>query len=257
MTQVGIRTRPDVIVTDFDRTLTYLYQNPVLLPKLADKIRLFYDKFIEVEDLGRETDGYMVWHKLHEASVKKLHQTTADLINKQAEEIVAEYELQIVKRIGIFPGISDAIRCLRANGIRLGVVSSNATSVVTYAMKEANILNEFEYIGGRPNPFDPKLIKPNPYPIRKALQIMKAEQETCWYVGDDRLDMEAAVAANIGAVGVCTGRHSETELKEAGADLVFQSFIHLPEYLQSDRYHSLDLRSADRIEVNYKEHKYQ
>ena len=44
--------------------------------------------------------------------------------------------------------------------------------------------------------------------------------------------MIAAIAANVTAVAVCTGRHSEYDLIKSGADLVFQSFINIPEYFK-------------------------
>ncbi len=229
------QTKPKVLVTDFDRTLTYLYKEPRLLPELADKICKFYDRNIDITEnyLDSEPDGYRVWHKLHDVAIKKLSQSEAEQINKEAEDIVADFELQIVKRVGLFPGIPKAVRDLRSKGIRLGMVSSNATSVVKFALEAAEILNEFEYVEGRPFPFDPDLIKPNPYPLNNALSIMKADPASFWYVGDDKLDMVAATAANVTAVGVCTGLHSEAELYEAGANLIFKSFVYIPEYFHA------------------------
>ncbi|OGO83007.1 MAG: hypothetical protein A2Y18_06765 [Clostridiales bacterium GWD2_32_19] len=226
--------KPDVLVTDFDRTLTYLYKDPSLLPELANKIRTFYggNFYIPENYLDSETDGYKVWYKLHDIAIRELPQTVAVEINEQAENIVADFELQIVKRVGLFHDIPKVIRNLRSNGIRLGVVSSNSTPVVQFALEEAEILNEFEYVRGRPYPFNPKLIKPNPFPLNKALTDLKVDPGLFWYVGDDIVDMVAATAANVTAVGVCTGRHSESELIKSGANLVFQSFINIPEYFK-------------------------
>ncbi len=226
--------KPDLLVTDFDRTLTYLYKDPSLLPELANRIRTLYgnaSNFAE-SDSDNELDGYIVWHKLHDIAMRELPQTLATEINEQAEDIVADFELQIVKRIGLFPDIPKAIRNLHSSEIRLGVVSSNATSVVRFALEDAGILNEFEYVDGRPHPFNPDLIKPNPYPLIKALNILKVQPDLCWYVGDDVLDMLAANAAHVTAVGVCTGRYSESELIKSGANLVFQSFLNIPNYFR-------------------------
>lgn len=91
-------------------------------------------------------------------------------------------------------------------------------------MEAAGLKDLFECIHGRPYPFDPKRIKPSPYPIVQALKSMGVNDENVWYVGDDVVDMKAAKAANVVAVGVTTGRHSKSELVNAGADYVFDSF---------------------------------
>lgn len=233
MKNTKIQLKPEVLVTDFDRTLTYLYREPALLPELANRIYKTYSRHLKLKEdgLDRSMDGYLVWHKLHDEAFKILDCAEAERINKQAEDVVTEFELQIVKRVGLFPEIPKAIRDLRTQGIRLGVVSSNATSVVRYALKEAGILDEFEYVEGRPDPFHPERLKPSPYPLEKALENMKARNASFWYVGDDKVDMAAATAAKVTAVGVCTGRYLEAELKVAGADYVFHSFINIPEYI--------------------------
>jgi phosphoglycolate phosphatase-like HAD superfamily hydrolase len=218
--------KPKVLITDFDRTMTYLYKDTNLLIELADKMVAFYSGTIDIPQKYRErnTDGYFVWHNLHEIVVDKLPHNISDEINKKADEVVADFELQIIKRIGLFSGIVESINSLSKLGIRLGIVSSNATITVTYPLKKTGIFDKFEYIEGRPYPFNPDLIKPNPYPINKAVSAMNASEISTWYVGDDIIDIIAANAANVTSVGVCTGRHSKEELLEAGADLIFNSF---------------------------------
>lgn len=224
---------PDVLVTDFDRTLTCLYRDPSLLIELAEKIVEHYSKSIIVPEkyLKGKIDGYFVWHDLYEAASHSLPQQVFKEINSQAENIVTDFELQIIKRIGLFSGVADTIKKLHTYGLRLGVVSSNATSVVEYALREAGILKDFEYIDGRPYPFNPNLIKPNPYPLQKALSSMKVMPDSFWYVGDDVLDMVAAKAAYVSAVGVCTGKCTVFQLQNAGADLVISSFNDIVKYL--------------------------
>lgn len=227
--------KPDVLIADFDRTLTYLYKDPILLPELANRIRILYSKAFNLPKTDSEnvSDGYFVWHKLHDIAIRELPEVLAAEINQKAEDIVADFELEIIKRIGLLPDIPKAVRSIHSSGIRLGVVSSNATSVVRFALEDAGILNKFEYVDGRPNPFDPDLIKPNPFPINKAIAFFKVLPDLCWYVGDDVLDMLAAKAAHVVAIGVSSGRHSESELIKSGADLVFQSFLDIPNYFQT------------------------
>lgn len=85
---------------------------------------------------------------------------------------MAELELAIVKEKGLMKGMDAAIRSLSEDGIRLGMVSSNAQEVLEYALQEAGIRNCFAYVAGRELPFHPEQLKPSPYPIRKALETL-------------------------------------------------------------------------------------
>jgi len=225
---------PDILITDYDRTLIYLYRDTNLLIELAQLISEFYNKYFNVPDTLLEAgkDGYLLWHKLHTLALEKLSIDLAEDINKQAENIVTNFEFKIAKSMKLLPRISETIKELNSMGIKLGIVSSNSASVVQYSMEDAGILNMFEYIAGRECPFDPKLVKPNPFPINKAIEIMKPRRNSIWYVGDDIIDMQAASSADVIAVGVCTGNHSELELRKNGAKLVFKSFADIPAFLK-------------------------
>jgi len=99
-------------------------------------------------------------------------------------------------------------------------------------MEEAGIIDMFEYIAGREIPFSPERIKPNSYPINKAVDMMKASKSaSTWYVGDSVVDAKAASQVGITAIGVCTGSYSEERLKESGASVVLKSFADIPSFL--------------------------
>jgi len=56
--------KPNVLITDFDRTLTYLYKDTTLLQELANKIVTFYGRSFDIQEsyLDNVKDGYLVWH---------------------------------------------------------------------------------------------------------------------------------------------------------------------------------------------------
>ena len=49
------------------------------------------------------------------------------------------------------------------------------------------------------------------------------------YVGDTDIDMKTAVNAGVAGVGVTTGNHDATALKESGASHVIENLSELPE----------------------------
>ena len=225
---------PKVLITDYDRTLIYLYRDTNLLLELADIVNELYSRYFGVPKslLEINKDGYMLWHKLHILALERLTIDLAEDVNRQAEDSVTNFERRVAGSMKLLHGVSEAIREIHLMGIRLGIVSSNATSVVKYSMEDVGVVNMFGYIAGREYPFNPKLVKPSPFPIDKAVSIMEADRASTWYVGDDVIDMKAAKAAGVTAVGVCTGRHSELELRENGANLVLESFTRIPNFLK-------------------------
>ncbi len=62
--------------------------------------------------------------------------------------------------------------------------------------------------------------KPAPDLLLLAAERVEERPSTCWYVGDSTWDMRAAVAAGMVAVGVTYGAADESDLIDAGADVV-------------------------------------
>ena len=167
---------------------------------------------------------------MHHLVEEQFPEDTAIKINAGAEKLVSEFELQIIMQKELIPGADKTIRALWNKGIVLGVVSSNATEVLEYALKKAGILECFSYVGGRSLPFHPEQLKPSPFPIREALKklgINSADRGEVWYVGDDKIDLEAAKAAAVVSVGVASGRYSMEVMQQAGAQLVFSDMNEL------------------------------
>lgn len=63
--------------------------------------------------------------------------------------------------------------------------------------------------------------KPAPDSVELAARRLGVPPDGCWFVGDSIWDMQAAVAAGARAVAVRTGGRSAAELREAGAEEVF------------------------------------
>lgn len=221
---------PQYLLMDFDRTLTSLYENEQLLYGLSHSISALYSYFLTVPESQEERDGYMVWHELHQRAVCELSEADANHVNRAAESMVTDFELNIMKRTPLFPGAAETLQKLAHQGVKLGVISSNHKSVLEYAFQTAGIESLFCCMEGRPVPFEPSLIKPSPYPIQHALKTLQISHEDVWYVGDDIFDMQAAQGAGVTAVGAATGKYTKEELLAAGADFCLDSFTELGEW---------------------------
>lgn len=73
--------------------------------------------------------------------------------------------------------------------------------------------------------------KPNPSMIRRALQETGVEPENTVMIGDTSFDMEMARSAGVRGIGVNWGYHPESDLTEAGASVILNSFGALLPYL--------------------------
>jgi phosphoglycolate phosphatase len=72
------------------------------------------------------------------------------------------------------------------------------------------VMHYFEVLIGREDVKNPK---PHPEPVNKALEAMKKEKRNAWLVGDTPMDILAAKAAGIGAVGVTSGYADISQLR--------------------------------------------
>jgi phosphoglycolate phosphatase len=71
--------------------------------------------------------------------------------------------------------------------------------------------------------------KPHPAMILAAMAEARLGPERTVMVGDTTFDMEMALAAGSGALGVAWGYHPVGELREAGAHAVVEACKHLPD----------------------------
>jgi len=63
--------------------------------------------------------------------------------------------------------------------------------------------------------------KPAPDLLLLAAERLASPPQVCWYVGDARWDMLAAVAAEMTGIGVASGATDMTALRDAGARLTY------------------------------------
>ena len=70
--------------------------------------------------------------------------------------------------------------------------------------------------------------KPHPSMIHKAMSEVGADIADTIMIGDTTFDMEMAVAAGAGAIGVSWGYHSKEELVSTGVHALIDSFVELP-----------------------------
>jgi phosphoglycolate phosphatase len=120
----------------------------------------------------------------------------------------------------LFPGVAATIEALaRRDDILLGIATGKARRGIDRLFEREGWADRFITVQTADN--HPS--KPHPAMIRAAMAETGVEAQRTVMVGDTTFDVEMALAAGVGALGVAWGYHAPDELREAGAHGVIES----------------------------------
>lgn len=126
---------------------------------------------------------------------------------------------EITKRIGTvqsFPGVPEMVRRLRADGFRLGVLTSNSESNVRTFL-EAQGLGIFDFVES-----SSKLLGKGAV-LRRLMKERGLQRREIFLVGDELRDIEAAQETGVHMGAVTWGYNSRKALEAAGPDYLFDT----------------------------------
>jgi len=135
---------------------------------------------------------------------------------ERVDELVRVYRAHnepLHDTISVCAGMDVVLDELKDRGHRLGIVTAKRRSTVDLAFARVPIEPLFEVVVGGD---ETRRHKPDPEPLRLALERLGAVAEDAAYVGDSPFDMQAAKAAGLYAIGVGWGRiHPADRLTDA------------------------------------------
>jgi phosphoglycolate phosphatase-like HAD superfamily hydrolase len=99
------------------------------------------------------------------------------------------------------------------------IVSNNSGQAVAAYLNHHHLARYVSVVIGRDDP-NPAHMKPSPYRVRQALQMLQAAPAECVLVGDSVSDVTAAHAADLAAIGYANKPGKDERLAQAGADAV-------------------------------------
>ena len=117
-------------------------------------------------------------------------------------------------KTGPYPGIVDALKKLKANGVRLAVVS-NKPNPATRKLAQLHFPGIFDLVYGE-RPGIPT--KPAPDTVLEVMREFGASGAETAYFGDSSVDMMTGKNAGAFTTGVLWGFRPKSELVENGAD---------------------------------------
>jgi phosphoglycolate phosphatase len=194
------------LVVGFDLDLTLIDQRP--------GVRAAFDALIA--ETGVEIDVDTVLSRLGPLLEFELASwVAADRVDELAARYRALYRKVGVPGTTALPGAREAIDAVHARGGRALVVTAKETGSATACIEHVGLIVDV-VVGLRYG--DGKV---------EALR----EHSATVFVGDTTTDVESGRAAACTTVAVTSGPHSREQLRAAGADIVLDSLLEFPTWL--------------------------
>jgi len=109
----------------------------------------------------------------------------------------------------------------------LGVVTTKTAKYSIELLEYMELMHYFDVLIGREDVTYPK---PHPEPIEKALAKLPSDTSEIWMIGDTCMDMLAAKAANVSAVGLTCG-YGTAESLATCTDNIYQNVLQAVQYV--------------------------
>ena len=133
------------------------------------------------------------------------------------EEFFQNYENNLTQRTYAFDGVSAMLGVLGVKAIIWGIVTNKSKRFTDPLVRQMPVLSSAAaVISGDTTPH----AKPHPAPLLEAARLAGVSPEQCWYVGDDKRDIDAAHAAGMLSIAAAWGYIGEHSLESWGAHAV-------------------------------------
>jgi pyrophosphatase PpaX len=206
------RTRIDTCLFDLDGTL-------------IDSIELIRRSYVHTlrEHLGTEPDAESWLAGLGRPLVWQFAQLTSDA--REIEAMVATYRRFNFEHhdamVTAYPGAVDAVRELHAAGTKLGLVTSKARVGALRGLAHCGL--EASWFGAIVGADDVDSHKPDPAPVRRALELLGASAESAVMVGDSPHDLASGRGAGTRTAAVSWGPFPRERLLATEPDFWLES----------------------------------
>jgi pyrophosphatase PpaX len=111
--------------------------------------------------------------------------------------------------VTVYDGVPEMLAELAGSGHRMGIVTSKVSELAMRGLAHTGIDKYFETVVGMDAC---KRHKPDPEPVRIALDRLSSGPERAWFVGDSVHDMESGNAAGVATVGALWGPFDAEDL---------------------------------------------
>jgi pyrophosphatase PpaX len=118
-----------------------------------------------------------------------------------------------------FPGAAEAVAELDRRGVRLAIVTSRLRRATLRGLELCGLMDHFEVVI---TPEDVTNPKPDPEPVKLALERLGVDPARTWFVGDSPHDVVAGQGAGVKTAAALWGPFPRRTLEEVGPDRLLE-----------------------------------
>jgi pyrophosphatase PpaX len=147
----------------------------------------------------------------------------------EMEHLIAEYRTYQLanhdRLTTLYDGVAEVVDTLRSQGHRLGIVTSKMDAIARRSLKHVGLEGQIEVLVGCDAT---NRHKPDPEPVRFALERMGSTPEQAVFIGDSPFDVQAGNGAGVQTIAVTWGAFSRDTLMAAEPSFVLERPHEIP-----------------------------
>jgi len=202
-----------LLIFDFDGTLADSHK------VIFETINYALDK-LGCKKISRNFFESLVGMPLERIFEAVLPEDKKGLMEKACSIYRKKYRETCAKKTVLFPHVKETLLFLKSKGIKMAVVTTKKTELVSILLDALKISNLFDFVvGGDKVSKD----KPDPEGINLVIKKLNAKKEHAAMVGDSRFDIDAGKNAGIKTIAI----FHEPKKEAFGADFKIDSFIEI------------------------------
>ena len=146
----------------------------------------------------------------------------------ELDRIMDEVEMERVNESAAYPGARRLLELLRANGLKIGVLTRGCMEYTATALAKAGLADLVDAIESRNSETRPK---PDRQAYERLVDALAVKKDETLLVGDHPIDGHCAQNAGVPFVAVRTGEVPDEALASAGAVAIFDDVMGLADFL--------------------------
>jgi phosphoglycolate phosphatase len=210
-------TKLKAVLVDLDGTLRDT--RDLIYSAFQHAIRTHSHKEVTQEDIKPHVHHHTKVHKAFADHVEEdeFYKTYADIIDPG------------IDGVPLYEGTEELLAYFRKNNLKSAIVTSAPQHKAENYLKAVGLYDKCDTVVGVTSD---RLPKPAPDMLIEAIRQLNVKAEESIMLGDMPVDSIAAKAAGIRCIGVTHGFATREELKDAGADPIFNSLLEVIQYLE-------------------------
>ena len=222
------KIKPGFVLIDLDGTLIDSVPD---LAYCVDEMMKQIDMPVRGVDAVRNWVGNGVETLTERALVNAVEGTPdKDLMAKAYPIFLELYKHNNSQRSCVYDGVKEGLKWMTDNGYRVGCVTNKAEAFTVPLLKDKGLFDLFEVVVSGDTCAKKK---PDPMPLLHAAKLMGVSPDNALMLGDSRSDVTAARAAGFNIFCMSYGYNHGEDIQNYNPDVVMDSFLELPNYLES------------------------